>query len=511
MRKDLLFLIVLALLVRICLYSLIDWTTLGADVGRFAIISHTWYLKGEITPNLQPYDMATGFLYFPLGLILLYLSEFITNPILATTAISITISFLGTLVFYKIARIFLDEQKAVGAYFWWAFLFDFVFTYAFFGVFTTALAMFFFLIFAWQSLEFYFGKEFNKWILTASIAGALLSHGYILLFMAVFSLALAGWEYVEKGNIHTSFSLGKLCSIGILLTALLYIPWAFVFGKYYDNVTSVQNISDLFAFAERRETFDLLTRFRVIFGTSYIGAMESAWLYLGFLAGAYGLFTGFLKDRKVVLLYLSVMTVFASVSIFNDMNLLRVCSLLWLPYAIFVGYFFNDTLFNLFMLVPLFLMQSPSILFMTNTILNYPERVVPYVNFVEFNRMVGWIKQNTSINSTFLIDGGGSGCTGASANYGERLFPLTDRRIFYFTDYCWAEYNTTEYEKRVDIYRRISINPDDKEALQELKDYGVNYVFVGDRPVGFNRTLFEESENYELEYNQSNLEIFKVN
>jgi len=136
--------------------------------------------------------------------------------------------------------------------------------------------------------------------------------------------------------------------------------------------------------------------------------------------------------------------------------------------------------------------------------------IVPWVVWSEHSNAMNFIKDNTSLESIFLVDGGGSGCIGSGSSYGERIFPLTSRRIFYFTNYCWADYNKTEYRRRVDIYRRISIDPDDSEALAELKGYNVTHVFIGPGHVGLDPVLFSNSTNYELVYDEDNFQIFEV-
>ena len=132
------------------------------------------------------------------------------------------------------------------------------------------------------------------------------------------------------------------------------------------------------------------------------------------------------------------------------------------------------------------------------------------VDFKDFHKAMDFIKEEVPENATFLIDGGGCGCMGASASYGERIFPLTSRKIFYFTNYCWAKYDRDEYFKRVDLYRRIGIEPDDTEALEELKNYNVTHVFVGSKSVGFHPYPFAHSKNYEMIYNESGFQIFKI-
>jgi uncharacterized membrane protein len=136
---------------------------------------------------------------------------------------------------------------------------------------------------------------------------------------------------------------------------------------------------------------------------------------------------------------------------------------------------------------------------------------VPWIIWPEYNDMIRFIQQSIPPNATFLIDGGGAGCTGANPSYGERIFPLTSRKIFYFTDYCWAEYNRTDYQNRVELYRRVSINPDDDKTFKELKSYNITHVYVGPYSVGLKAQLFSKSEKYKLVFEKNGNYIFQLN
>jgi hypothetical protein len=115
--------------------------------------------------------------------------------------------------------------------------------------------------------------------------------------------------------------------------------------------------------------------------------------------------------------------------------------------------------------------------------------------------------RNTPVDSIFLIDGGSSGITeGHLGSHGDRIFPETSRRIFYYSGLM----DTQEYQRRVDMYRRIAINPDDEVALDELRGYNVTHVYIGPTDVGLMADLFLESENYELLWRSGDVFIFKI-
>ena len=172
---------------------------------------------------------------------------------------------------------------------------------------------------------------------------------------------------------------------------------------------------------------------------------------------------------------------------------------------------FSKSSFNLIFLLVLSVVIQPSLIFY---ILNlhpvYETGHIPWIIWPEFKEVMEFIKQNVPLDSTFLIDGGGAGCTGASSSYGERIFDLTSRKIFYFTDYCWAEYDENDYRKRLEIYRKISINPDDKDSIISLKNFNVTHVFIGPISVGLDKNLFLNSKYYKLTYERNDFYIFEI-
>ena len=125
---------------------------------------------------------------------------------------------------------------------------------------------------------------------------------------------------------------------------------------------------------------------------------------------------------------------------------------------------------------------------------------VPWIIWPGHSDTMSFIGKNVSKDATFLIDGGGAGCTGANPSYGERIFPSTSRKIFFFTDYCWSLYDKQDYQNRVDIYRGIAIDPDNEDVIDKLKSYNVTHVYIGKYHVGLKPELFQNSANYQLIY-----------
>jgi len=506
--KWLIFLIVLSLAVRVYLFLDLG-AILGADVGRMAIISHTWFLKGEITPDLRPYDMANGFFYFPGVFLLPLMFEYLgVDSITTVTFFSFLFSFLGILVFYKIARIFLNEKQSIGATFFYSFVFDIILIFNLFGVFPYGFASFFFLLTVWFISKFYF-SEINKKdypILFLGIFGVFSFHWYLFIPSALFIFSCFMYDFVQFNRIKNSLKLISIIIAFLFLVVLTYYPYLSKFWKFKDIPSKPVNTVDLLTFQATRLKYTWFEKFQAVFFMSYMGALYSSILIVSFLFFLF--FSKEFKGKKVVWLFFFIFVSIHSLTIFYELNLMRVTTFLWLPYSLVLGQKINKFYYFLILIPMFFFIQSPSIFYLIYSLKFKPELYTPLVNFHKFNRAMNFIREEIPENATFLIDGGGSGCTGTSASYGERIFPLTSRKIFYFTDYCWANYNRTEFEKRVDLYRRVSINS--SCCMDELKDYNITHVFIGERWIALNPRHFENNINYELVYDENGNKIFKI-
>jgi len=170
-------------------------------------------------------------------------------------------------------------------------------------------------------------------------------------------------------------------------------------------------------------------------------------------------------------------------------------------------------LLNAFLMGLFYYIPSPTVSYYINVLKQTEidnKNIYPWVIWNDFYKAIGFIKTNTSSDSVFLIDSGGAGCFGSSSSYGDRIFPLTSRRPFYFTDYCWAVWDLDDYENRVNLYREISINPNNDTLINNLKEYNVTHVFIGPYDVGLNYTLFKNSKHYEEMFNENRFSIFKI-
>jgi hypothetical protein len=193
------------------------------------------------------------------------------------------------------------------------------------------------------------------------------------------------------------------------------------------------------------------------------------------------------------------------------MNFARSIWINWFFYSIGFALIFNDNKLNLLLLLLIAITKIPPSIFSYFDLRpTYDKGQIPWIVWNSFYDAINFIKYNTSESSTFLIDGGGAGCTGASASYGERIFPLTSRKVFYFSDYCWARYDENEYRKRVSLYREFSINPSDEKLIKKLKEHNVTHIFIGPTDVALNKNLFYNSSFYKLIYENRDFKIFEI-
>jgi len=509
-KNILILVLVISSIIRIILFGIVGWTILGADVGRFATISHTMFLKGEITTNLQPYDMATGFFYFP-GVYLLPLTfEYLgIDPITTITIFTFIFSILSIPIVYKIMKNFLEEKQALIASAFYAFALDFVLVFCFFGMFPYGFSSFFFLIVLWQLLELFFNNKNNFWILLIGMIGIVAFHWFILLNIIIVLLTFLTYEYTKNRSFVQNKKILKQTFLAIIIAFLLFSPVIVPSMKYVILGRVPENVIDIFIFTAGREKFSLLEKISTLFIVSYVGTIPSG-ILLGCLVLLIVSAKKLIKEKAFFWILFLIYFTIHSATIFNELNLLRVTTFLWLPYIFIFGYSFKKYKYLLF--IPLlFIIPSPSPIYLAQCLTYRPEMFVPLVDFNAFHRATDFIKNNIPKDAILLGDGGGSGCQGASAAYSERIFPLTSRRTFYFTDYCWAEYNRSEFVKRVDIYRRFSINPDNN-VINELKEYGVNYIFLSDKKrVGFDPKYYVNNSNFEVVYDDgTDFKIFRI-
>jgi hypothetical protein len=511
-KLDVIFLVIIifSLLVRIALFLNVH-TILGADVGRFTIISHTFILKQTITPDLRPYDLANGFFYFPGSFIMPMILELIgLDPISGVTLMVFFFDLMSLFAFYLLTKKFFNQKIATTALFFYSFLFDALLNLSVWGVFPEALSILYLFLLMMVTLDLFFQGKKNFFLLIFFLLGIFSFHLYVGFIFLAFFLSLISYEIIIKKKINKSktliFEFLKAC----LVILILISPFLFFFGKYIFISFSKPNIADLKAFSSGREGLPFSEKIIQIFFATPTGLGISYSSVIGLIFLLVTLKKWLNTNKMILLIYFFYLNLF-SFFVFGEYNLFRGIFGNWIIYSFAIAIFLDRPIINFALLAFFFFVESSSPLFLFISLRPMANPPVPWVIWPDYSSVIQFIKNNVPLNATFLIDGGGTGCTGANPSYGERIFPLTSRKIFYFTDYCWAQYNITDYENRVDLYRRLSINPNDKIALFELKDYNVTHVYIGPYSIGLNSTLFLNSNNYKLIFEKDGSYVFTIN
>lgn len=502
--------LIIAVVLRLFLWAEIRYI-FGTDVGRFAEISHIFYLKGQITPDLRPYNMAYGFFYFLLPILIPTALEYASiDPVITMTALVFIFSILSCIVFYFIMKQFFDERKSAHMFFFYSIAFDIILIFGIAGIYSYALSV------LWFFLSIYFiNKIFfdgSKSWLNLGLVLALFSvtHIYLLIPLLCYCFALITYEIVKENSIkRTLFSIKQVLK-SLIFPILINIPIIFIFGNYIGLQNDPINKGLMLAVSGYRESMNIYDRLYNIFFSSYT-LMSSIIFMAGLLFFIVSIYK--FRGRQFVWVFYSIYLFVHNIMAFNDTNLTRVISVVWMTYAIGFGNLLIIPFLNVGLIPLLYFVPSTTVPYYINVleqknVIN--ENIYPWVLWDDFYKSIDYIKQNTAKDSIFLLDSGGAGCFGSSSSYGDRIFPLTSRKPFYFTDYCWAVWDYADYEKRVDIYRGISINPNNFTILQELKTYNVTHVFIGPYDVGLNYGLFDNSSYYEEVYNDRGFAIFEI-
>ncbi|MCW1301152.1 MAG: glycosyltransferase family 39 protein [Candidatus Nanoarchaeia archaeon] len=507
-REKLFYILMFSLLIRTILLLQIH-TIIGHDVGRFSIISHTLVLKDKITLDLRPYDDAKGFFYFPAAFIIPTILELIGfDPIFGVTIFLITTSIFGILAFYLLILRIFGKQLALRAAFFYAFLFDPILHLGIFGIFPNAMSIFFVILSMITLYEILNGKETNIWISSLIFFGIYAFHLYPILMLFIFTLALISEKILLEGLRTIKIALSKFPTI-LLIVLVLSAPHLLLSRDYLPISFRKENIADLMMFAYERINWQISEKLLYSLAGTPLGGLISPLSIASFI---FLLLTAPTLYKKAPFLLLFCLYAFIfSFLVISEFNLVRSVIALWFIYPVVLSLLLRKWKANFLILLLFFWIESQSPLFLMWYFWSSKPEDVPWIINPSFFETIQFIKGNIPQNSKFLIDGGGAGCTGATPSYGERIFPLTSREIFFFTNYCWADYDRKIYEHKVEIYRRISIDPDDEEAILELKKYGVTHIYIGREHLALNPELFLKSQkHYEVIYQKDGEYIFQI-
>lgn len=479
----------------------------GADVGRFAIISHALYLKGIFETNLYPYDLAQDLFYFPAIILFPFLFELVgVDPISFFSFLTFFFSSIYGLPIYLITKKLLKKEEiALSSFFFSSLFFNPILNLGFFGVFPYAISIFFFLSFLYFLLEI---EKKNYFDLFISLFGIYSFHLYTLILIIPFLVSL----FLLKPKIFLMLK-NKCFWKNFSLFLIFLLPYLFYTFASLFIPLEIENKADISIFSTFNKKLSLTKKISYILFSTPNGFRYNIISVIGILLFIFSLFRFYKTLKKSIkFLLISFITSFLlSLILFNDMNFGRSLWIFWFFYSISFATIFSDMKANLIILLISYIYSiSPSIFSYFTLQPTFNRGQIPWIVWNEFYDAIDFIKSNIPINSTFLIDGGGAGCTGASASYGERIFPLTSRKIFYFSDYCWAKYDKNEYRNRVNLYREISINPNNLNLVNKLKEYNITHIFIGPTDVGLNKNLFLNSSFYRLIYDNGAYTIFQI-
>jgi len=488
-------------------------TLIGTDIAKFATISHAMKLKEGITPDLRPYDLASSFFYFPLSFTLPLIIETLgIDAITSITYFSFLFNILTIVAFYILVSKILDHKKALYATFFYSMFFDVSLDYLMSrGVFSFAIAFLPCFLCMYLLIEYFNGVK-KRNLLFFSFLFLFLTHWFLFFVLFAFLISLFLYEYYSERG----FSKSKGIIIEILkiipLILISTLPFLILFGPIYPTQEIVK-AADWKIYEIDIERASFLNKIFAIIFENFATIIGSVSYSLGFLVSILT-FNELVKNKRLVIAIFFILLIFSSFFYIHSITWKRSADYTKIVYPISFSFLFNHPLF-----IGISFISSP---FVQNTPVwyyyNIPDRVEGKYQFffdvVDDNELKAFefIKENISENATFLLDDGGAGCLGGQPfSHGERIFPLTSRKLFYFTNSCPLKIDWDDYQHRVDLYRNISINPDNDEILNELKDnYNVTHIYIGPVHVGLNPELFKRSKNYELVYHEKEIYIFEI-
>lgn len=504
--------ILISAVLRVMILSKIG-SLIGTDIAKFAAISHAMKLKQRIDPDLRPYDLAYSFFYFPLPFSLPLIMETLGfDSITSITYFSFFFNILTVIAFFLLSEKILGRKKALYATFFYSMFFDVSLDYLMSrGVFSFAIAFLPCFLCMYLLVDYFNGiKKTN--LLFFSFLFLFLTHWFLFFVLFAFIMSIFLYEYYRK----KSFSKSKEILIEILkivpLILIFTSPFLMLFGLKYPT-QEIEKAADWKIYEKEIEEASFKDKMIAIIFGNFATVIRSVSYSLGFLVSILT-FNELIKGKKLIIVIFFILLIFSSFFYINSITWKRSADYIKIVYPFSYSFLFSHPLF-----IGISFVSSP---FIENTPVwyyyNIPSRIeekyksfFDVVNETEL-KAFEFIKKNISEEATFLIDDGGAGCVGGQPfSHGERIFPLTSRKLFYFTNSCPLKFDWEEYQRRVDLYRNISINPNNVEALNELKDkYNVTHIYIGSNHVGLEPSMFKSSKNYKLVYDDEGIYIFEI-
>lgn len=503
--------VVSAAIIHLLIYSKLNYQLIGTDISRFGILSKTFELKNRITPNLQPYDLPTSFFYFPAAYsVPLSLSFAELNPITSITLFSFLLNLCAIMGFYLFSQNFLNKKQAITSTLFYAFLFDHVLDYLLVrAVFSYAWGIYFFFIAAHLLLRAW-REEWYEGLITITVAGTIFTHWYALLPLLFLFLALSSAEFARRKSFKKSLRTLNGLVKPLLASLLLATPFLLLFAPHIGDRTLPMNwaehkVGGLF--------FSTRTLWERIVDTFL---SHGAFMDVRNVFYALGVITILLVAKKLYkpkrrpIIFFYVYTTFFAFLLYQSLTFRRMIDFPKIVYPIALALLVDEHE----PLILLLLLMTPFILFTAPYYyLNVNKPLMIGIDPVQKSEMEAFeFIKNLPKNSTIMIDGGGTGCiAGSHGSHGDRIFPLTEKKVFLFTNYCWADYNRLEFETRLSLYRQLSINVNDTDVLERLTNYyGVTHVYLGPRSLGLRNQDLRNSPYYEEVFNENKTSVFEI-
>ena len=484
-----LFFFVLSLSLNLVYLAKTNFQLTGSDVSQYGILTHSWYLKDSITSDLRPYiESGNFFPNYPAVLFtFLALETFIFEPLHAMVWTTMVLVSLCAPVFYKLSESFLNQKKALYSTVFFLFLFNIPFSFVVGrGILSFAIGFFPLLcsLYLFSNLP---EKKGFDWLLVVSLIVLAMTHYIHMVLVLFFGISVLIYSWKRRTNVKflKTFVISFLLFLMLILPMLLKFPLGSS-NNYIQIIAEFRNLQGGF--------YDSL--YALFFADGAL-PVSNIFYFLGLVVTVL-LFNRF-QEKKKIILYFILLSLFLSVSSINLLFINRLSPIPKIMYPISFSLLFDNPYLATLMVGYSFMNPGNPGWVIIN------EHTDPFYRVVSLDelRAFEYIKWNTPENSTFLIDGFGGLHHGS---HGDRIFIMTSRRIFFYDMFM----NQSEYEKRLDLFGQIAINPEDEDVLDELKNYGVSHIYIGPGDIILKPELFSDSDYYNLIWIDGDVHVFEI-
>jgi hypothetical protein len=419
---------------------------------------------------------------------------------------------MSILSFYLFTSLILDKKQALYATFFYSIFYDISLDYLMArGVFCYSIGFYGLFLLLYGILKIYSEEKDKKLIFFPSLF-LLLVHWYHFFFVLAFIFSLAIHEFKNENSFEKCKKIIRQLVGLIPFLVIATLPFTIFFIPKYFETQQIWKLADWRMYEVYYENLSIIAKIYGMIFKNFASVVSGISYSLGFLVTLL-ISKMVIEKRKEFILILFIFLFISSYFYIPSITWKRNADYVKLIYPISFSFAFDNPI-----IAAISLISSP---YVPNTpfwyFYNVPEKLTgeaaAFFDTVskEELKAFDFIKENTSINSVFILDGGGAGCVGGQvSSHGERIFPLTSRNVFYFTNFCPGIFDLDEYQKRVDLYRELAINPNNESTILELKHYNVTHIYIGPSHVGLNPDLFMNSRNYRLVFHENRTYIFEI-